>query len=73
MWGIDATVLLLFVGIFGAVAALIYIEHMFKGEANCFQVIAGLITAFSSSLFTKLKVDSGKPPDEVKKEDKPNV
>ena len=71
--GIDPTVKLLFIGIMLAVGTLIYVEHMFKGEANCFQVVAGLVTAFSSSLFTKLKIESGVKPPEEKKEEKTDV
>lgn len=59
--GIEPSLILLFMGLVFFTGILIFVEWKFSSDGQVFQVIAGLVTGFASSLFTKLKVSKDSP------------
>lgn len=56
----DRVLYLLFAGMVIFAGLLIYIEHYFKDDGQLFQVISGLLTAFSGSFFTRLQTKTAR-------------
>lgn len=52
---IDPIILLLLFGMLIFSVLLIYCEHMFKDDAQIFQVFASLVTGFGAALWTRIK------------------
>ena len=52
---VDPVLYLLFIGMVFFTAVLIGVEYFFKDDGQVFQVVAGILTGFAGSFFTKLK------------------
>lgn len=63
---LDPNVRLLFIGTVFFAVILVFVDWLFKGEGQVFQVIAGLLTGFSGALLAMIKAKSnsggGTPP-----------
>jgi hypothetical protein len=77
--GLEPIIVMLFIGVFAAMGVTIYCEHMFKDDGQMFQVASGLVVAFSSALFSRMKPRDDKKADKVEVkpvvvgEDKPSA
>lgn len=52
---VDWVTVILFLGVMMTLAALFVAEKLFPTDGQMFQVVAGLVTAFSGALFTRIK------------------
>jgi cytochrome c biogenesis protein CcdA len=52
---IEPVVLLLFVGMLVFTGILLFVEKFYPNDGQMFQVIAGLLTAFSGAFFMRVK------------------
>jgi uncharacterized membrane protein YjjP (DUF1212 family) len=60
---IDWVTVLRFVGVMLTLFALFVAEKFFPNDGQMFQVVAGLVTAFSGALFTRIKPLLSRPDD----------
>ena len=59
--GVDPVVWLLFAGIVFSTGALIAVCLMFKDDGQVFQVIAAMLTGFSTALFSRTRSAAARP------------